>query len=375
MATLTPAQLVARVGAHDTHLRIAVASDSESGKSSLVLELARALRAAGLVTVVCALTADVAGAEEQYGAVLTAGCNLLWSEGALESMLALKAKRKEEGKPNPPTLIILDDLAGEKAGNSDAINTLYTRGRHYNLVPIFINQVANTELSPKVRGNCNLFFFSSLTRSGVGILYETFVLSPPLSKKELTDWMSDLPRYTFGAYDRIEKCLIRVKADLSGADSGSDGESVRSGVERVRRSSIASAETKEERLDRRGKQQAELAAVKAELQRYKSVMSFIRIRAQSAMYLLEEVAHDDEVKMAIGIVLRSFEPDGSLKVSVSHEVPASIPTRTNIGWRWAAKKKQEVSFEENVLPRAGAGLSEEDALAARFGEAASLDEL
>ena len=171
-----------------------MASDSESGKSSLVFELARALRAAGLVKVVCALTADVAGAEEQYGAVLTAGCNLLWSEETLENLLSLKAARKEKGMENPPTLVILDDLAGEKAGNSAAINTLYTRGRHFNLMPIFLNQVANTELSPKVRGNCNLFLFSSLTRSGVSILYETFVLSPQMTKKELTDWGSNLTR-------------------------------------------------------------------------------------------------------------------------------------------------------------------------------------
>ena len=167
MATLTPAQLVERIAGHDTHLRIAVASDSESGKSSLVFELARALRAAGLVKVVCALTADVAGAEEQYGAVLTAGCNLLWSEETLENLLSLKAARKEKGMENPPTLVILDDLAGEKAGNSAAINTLYTRGRHFNLVPIFLNQVANTELSPKVRGNCNLFLFSSLSSASL----------------------------------------------------------------------------------------------------------------------------------------------------------------------------------------------------------------
>ena len=40
-----------------------------------------------------------------------------------------------------------------------------------------------------------------------------------------------------------------------------------------------------------------------------------------------------------------------------------------------APSEDEEDKDETVKPRAGAGLSEDEALAARFGEAASLDEL
>lgn len=211
-AVLTPATLVSRLTARDNHLRIAVASDSESGKTVLICALAQALLDAGLVTVVAALTADTTGAADAYGSVLTAGCNFEWSEEQLASIIDAKEARKAAGKVNPPTLVILDDLGGEKVDKSAAIATLYTRGRHLNLVPVFLNQVANAELSPKVRGNSNIFLFSSLTPSGVAILYESFVLYPPMTKKELGEWVAELPRFTFGVYDRIEKSLTRVKA-------------------------------------------------------------------------------------------------------------------------------------------------------------------
>jgi hypothetical protein len=212
---LTPAALVARLMTRDNHLRIAVASDSESGKTVLICALARALLDAGLVKVVAALTADTTGAAAAYGAVLTAGCNFAWSEEQLASIIDAKEARKAAGKKNPPTLVILDDLGGEKVDKSASIATLYTRGRHLELIPVFLNQVANAELSPKVRGNSNIFLFSSLTPSGVTILYESFVLYPPMTKKELGEWVAELPRFTFGVYDRIDKSLSRIKATLA----------------------------------------------------------------------------------------------------------------------------------------------------------------
>lgn len=214
LTVLTPAQLVAKIAARDNHLRIVVASGSESGKTVLVSALVRALKDAKMVKVVCALTSDQAGAEEMFGSLLTAGCNIRWSEAELERILAERAKIKAEGMKNPPTLIILDDLAGEKdAKNSAAINALYTRGRHFELIPAFLNQVANTELSPKVRDNSNLIFFSRLSKPGVKILYNSFSgMRPPMSEKEFEAWVHELPDFTFGVYDRIGRSLSRVRA-------------------------------------------------------------------------------------------------------------------------------------------------------------------
>ena len=382
MDVLTPAQLVQRLAGRDNNLRIAVASDSESGKSTLVRELARALLAAGLVTVVCALTADVAGAQEQYGEVLTARCNLLWSEAELERILSARGERKELGKENPPTLVILDDLAGEKAGNSAAINTLYTRGRHFNLVPIFLNQVANVELSPKVRGNCNVFLFSSLTPGGVNILHDTFVLAPPMTKKELTEWVSDLPRYTFGVYDRIDKCLLRVKAEhRSGSGSESEGGRPRAGTGYDEKE----AEREARRSARYGKL-LEHAAVKEELERHKAVMSYFRGRAEKVVRLLEAEAEDDDIATStvveaaktFGVILRSFNPDGSCAIPNDWTTPGVVErwveTQAELAERAHLLKLGRGRMTTSFAPNAGAGLSEDEALAAALGDA-SLEEL
>ena len=97
-----------------------------------------------------------------------------------------------------------------------------------------------------------------------------------------------------------------------------------------------------------------------------------------------EVSVASAVAMArktFGVIVRSFHPDGSCAIPHDWATPSEVKKwceteeEKEALRRELRRRKKEVGFAETVPPRAGAGLSEDEALAARFGEAASLDEL
>lgn len=458
-----------------------VISKRNSGKSVLVRELARALVAQGKIKKVIAFTSSVASAAKDYGSVLDS--NVEWDEALLAQYIADRKTATDAGKARAHVLLVLDDLAAEGGvERSLAIKDLYANGRHYGASVIFLNQMANSALTPTIKTNSDWIFFSKVNLNGVELLHK--FLSSDLSKPELHKFTASLCAYTFGVSDETvhsDNKLLRVKAenvlptddaatDGSGTDGESDGESVRSGggesdgetvrsvsgggLRKVKRTSNTVVRSPEEHAAlKKVADKMELASVKAELEHYKLVMADLRKSVGVRKRLLGRHIDDDknwtargesgfltkreqitrtltmDEKMAemqvwyLDTFLRTVSEDGSCAVprdrmtvddlwymnerKIKFAEPLPIPP---VSEEWKREHKHEPKHEpepepmsaeeeamavrhvheklelfkkkhfssvipsETVSPRAGAGLSAEDMLAAQMS-AASLEEL
>ena len=131
-------------------------------------------------------------------------------------------------------------------------------------------------------------------------------------------------------------------------------------------------ETRKERLDRRGKQQAELAAVTEELERHKAVMSYFRERAQKVVRLLEAEAEDDDIATStldeaakvFGVILRAFNPDGSCAIPDDWLTPGVaerwVETQAELAGRAHFLKLGRSHMTTSFAPNVGAGVSVEE---------------
>lgn len=82
-------------------------------------------------------------------------------------------KSVEKGK-RKRVLVVFDDLLGDKsAKNSDLIMYCYAIGRHINISPILVSQVANHLLTPTTKANSDYIFLSRLNRAQLCNIWES----------------------------------------------------------------------------------------------------------------------------------------------------------------------------------------------------------
>jgi hypothetical protein len=201
---------------------VCVAAGSNSGKSTLVCALARAMVDAGRIECVKVLTADTLTAEEQFAGL---GCKTqvgLFAEETVEKWVArLERQRLENVEVEASggvavqerTLLVLDDVVGAGVETSKAVTTLFTRGRHLGVYVCLSRQQPNRTLTPTSKNNTRFIVFTQLTGTGMKRLWEDMVLRPPMKPAAFEAWVSErCVDYAFGLYDSHLKTLSVVRA-------------------------------------------------------------------------------------------------------------------------------------------------------------------
>ena len=163
---------------------VCVAAGSNSGKSTLVCALARAMVDAGRIECVKVLTADTLTAEKQFEGL---GCKTqvgLFAEETVAKWVA-RLERRRLGNveveasggaaAQERTLLVLDDVVGAGIESSKGVEALFTRGRHPGVTVCLSSQQPNRTLTPTFKNNTRFILFTQLTGTGMRRLLEDMV--------------------------------------------------------------------------------------------------------------------------------------------------------------------------------------------------------
>jgi len=116
--------------------------------------------------------------------------------------------------------VVFDDLLGDKsARRSDLIMYCYAIGRHLNISPCLIVQIANNLLTPTAKANSDYIFLSRLNRGQLTSMWETAITN--IDKRDFIEIVEMVNKdYKFLAIDNTsqsndpEEFLSVVKVDL-----------------------------------------------------------------------------------------------------------------------------------------------------------------
>lgn len=201
-------ELVNRIGSNP--FNIAVASSFTSGKTHLIVELAKKLKVSQRFDSVVAMS-GIAACLEQYKDV--AECIYDYDEAKLRTMINFQAKRRKQGLHVARILLILDDVVGTNVQHSELVNKLWAGGRHDGFSCIFVSQSGNKALSPSIKQFSNFILFSALNPVHISHIYDSVILHPVAGKRQFTEYVCALPEYTFGVWERKTKSCFQVKAE------------------------------------------------------------------------------------------------------------------------------------------------------------------
>jgi hypothetical protein len=196
------------------HFHMGISARTNSGKSTLVRELAKGLLAKGIIKNVFVFSPNPDQAQKNYGDIIVADdFNVEFSEEALQELLQYQTRKQQRGR-GQPTLVILDDILGTKDGeNSKVVNTFFSAGRQQQIYTIVLSQVGNRSLSPVIKENCRLILFYRLNPRTASNLHDFMILNPPWKKRNLIEWSLNLPKYTFGLCDQDQMRIVKVRAN------------------------------------------------------------------------------------------------------------------------------------------------------------------
>lgn len=132
-------------------------------------------------------------------------------------------KSQEKGK-RKRLLVIFDDLLGDRtAKNSDLIMYCYAIGRHINISPVLIVQVANHLLTPTAKANSDYIFMSRLNRGQLTSMWETAITN--IDKRDFIHMVEHVNKdYKFVVIDNTtnsnnpEEFISVVRATLPNAE-------------------------------------------------------------------------------------------------------------------------------------------------------------
>lgn len=190
-----------------------LASAANSGKSTLMCELALRLMDAGRIDEIVVFSISSATAKKDYGCLPNA-LFYDYSEETLKAVIDNCRARVSAGRPVKRRLVILDDVMGTGADKSNAVMELFTSGRHCGLMPVLISQMSNRVMTPTVKNQSRYILFSELTGGGLKALHSDFIIRPRMKPQQFVDWADEhLVKHTFALYDRDERSLSLVRAD------------------------------------------------------------------------------------------------------------------------------------------------------------------
>lgn len=187
--------------------RLGVVSATGNGKTYLVKELVLKLLAAGRFDRLLVYSGNVGASTEYFGTF--AYWIKRYSDDHLLKLIDKQDKKRKSERDH--LLIILDDLSGTEAENSEAIRMLFTAGRERKLSVIILNQTPKRVLSPTVRDNCNFWLFSRLNMESAPAIVK-LIVNPVMKAQELVTWTNSTPKFVFGFYDIDKAQLFKVKA-------------------------------------------------------------------------------------------------------------------------------------------------------------------
>ena len=212
-----PNELIIR---DDSHFNFCVASAIRTGKTTLVVAIAKAMADAGRISQVLIFTA---GNEDDtlnaFVSVTRADVRVFaYSAEQVMTWVGNRAEKKDAGDILRPTLVIFDDVVGEGVERDKAVLTLFTRGRHLNVYTAISSQQANNALSPTFKANSRYIIFSQLTGSAMNLLHKDLVLRPEMSPADFRSWVTrKCENFVFGLYDAHGKSLSTIRCGGGGS--------------------------------------------------------------------------------------------------------------------------------------------------------------
>ena len=174
-----------------------------------------------VITRIIVYTMNVITAKESFTGVCRNVFVYPFSETEIQKTILVYKNNKINEKPNAPTLIIFDDIVGSGLERSYGVMEIFSQFSHYNCWACISSQQANNSLSPTIKGLLRYTMFSVLTPTAENELFKDFILTPRMTPSSFEKWRDDnLSRqYNFGLYDKWQKNLSIIRADVTETSS------------------------------------------------------------------------------------------------------------------------------------------------------------